>query len=173
MRKAFTLTEMLAAIFILAVLMLVLAKPMRNLTVEIPRISRDFETNSRMLDCVNRLRKDIEGCTDLQVYPADENVGGELLMIGSGDSMICYQFAKGTIVRYRMAGASSQVNNDEYVWNIPHGRIGWQIWHDSGKTVAIEVTTAVARKIAGKVRDRLKNSYVLFLRANDMTEGQI
>jgi prepilin-type N-terminal cleavage/methylation domain-containing protein len=169
MRKGFTLLEMLGVVFILSILMIVTAKPMRNVTVEIPRISRDFETNSSMLDCVRKLRKDVEGAAGMEVYPADESVGGKLLMIGSEDGMICYQFGEGTVVRYKTSGDKGA----EYVWKIPNGRIRWQIWHESGAPAAVEVSTSVARKIAGKVRDRLQNSYVFFVGANDAMEGQI
>ncbi len=173
MRKGFTLTELIAVIFILSILMVVTAKPMRNLTVEIPRISRDFETNSSIYDCVRNLRKDVESAAGLQVYPADESVGGKLLLIGSQNGMICYQFGAGTVVRYRINDHASKGNSAEYIWKIPNGRISCQVRQESGDTVAIEITTAVARKISGKVRDRLQNSYVFFVGANDAMEGKI
>lgn len=173
MRKGFTLIEMLGAVFILSILMVVTAKPIRNVTVEIPRISRDFASNTSMLDCVRKLRKDVEDAAGMEAYPADEAVGGKLLMIGSQDGVICYQFGNSTVVRYIMNEPASKDKSAEYVWKIPYGRIRWQIWHESGEPVAVEVTTAVARKIAGRVRDRLQNSYVFFVGANDAMEGQI
>lgn len=173
MRKGMTLIEMLAVVFILGILMLVTVKPIRNVAVEIPHISLDFETNSSMLDCVGILRKDVEGASGMEVYPSDESVGGKLLMIGSQEGMICYQFGKGTIVRYRMGGHASKDKGAEYIWKIATGRIGWEIWHESGEPVAVEVTTAVVRKIAGKYRDRLQNSYVFFVGATAAVEGQI
>ena len=94
-------------------------------------------------------------------------------MIGLEDGMICYQFGKGTVIRYMMGGADSKVASTEYVWEIPRGRICWKIWHEQGEPAAVEVTTAVARKIAGKMRDRLQNSYVFFVGKNNVVEGQI
>ena len=94
-------------------------------------------------------------------------------MIGSQDGMICYQFGKGTVVRYRMGEYARKDEDAEYVWEIPNGRIGWEIWYESGESVAVEVTTAISRKIAGKYRDRLQNSYVFFVGANDVMGGQI
>lgn len=173
MRKGITIVEMIGVLFILSILMIVTVKPMRSVTVEIPRITRDFETNSSIFDCVRNLRKDVESATGLQVYPADESVGGGLLMIESQDGMICYQFGKGTVIRYRVGGQASKDNSAEYVWKIPNGRICWEIWQESGESVALEITTAVARKIAGKVRDRLQNSYVFFIGASDAMEEKI
>lgn len=168
-----TLLEMLGAVFILSILMIVTVKPIRNVTVEIPRINRDFSTNSSIFDCISKLRKDVESAVGLQVYPADESVGGKLLMIGSQDGMICYQFGKGTVIRYRTDGHASKDNSAEYIWKIPNGWIRWETWQESGEIVALEITTAVARKIAGKIRDRLQNSYVFFIGASDAMEGKI
>jgi len=173
MRKGTTLIEMLWVLFILGLLMLVTVKPMRNISIEIPRISRDFETNTSMLDCIRNLRKDVETAAGMEVYPTDEIVGGKLLMIGSQDGMICYQFGKGTVVRYRVGKYARKDKSTEYVWKIPNGHIGWEIWHESGKPMAVEVTTAVSRKIAGKYRDRLQNAYVFFVRADNARGGKI
>lgn len=173
MRKGITLTEMLAAVFIISILIIVMAKPMRDVTVEIPRINRDFDTNTTMLDCVRNLRKDVENAAEIEVYPTDESVGGKLLMIGSDYGIICYQFDIDAVIKYIMNDPASKNRTTEHVWKIPQGKIRCQIWHEAGEPVAVEVTTAVARKIAGKLRDRLKNSYVFFIGANDVMEGQI
>lgn len=169
MRKGISLLEMLGVLLIMSLVTTAMLKPVQTLTAEIPRIDRDFEANSRMSDCVGQLRKDVESAAGLQVYPSVENVAEDMLMIESQGGVIFYQFTKGSVARYKEGEGKSS----EHVWKISQGRIEWQIRHEKGEPVGIEVTTSIARKIAGKIRDRLKNSYVLFIGANNVMEVQL
>ena len=171
MRKAMALLEILVAMFVLSFLMLIVVGPTRRITVEIPRMTRDFEVDSILGDVVNQIRQDVESASAIIDYPGNESVLGRALVIQTPQGEVLYYIADGEIIRHAQGGET------EFTWKVlSTGRLDWEIWYDDENdedAAAVLVTRAVARKIAGKVRQRLVNSHVFFVGAVNATGGKI
>ena len=159
MRRGYTIIEMLGVIFIFGILMAVTARPFRNISFEIPHMSKNFNVDASLCNAAEKIRTDVEHAYSVMSYPGNESVSGPVLLINTDKGAVLYYVADGVIVRQK------QWNGTEDTWKVPKGKLRWQLWHDdSGQNVeAVEVTHAVARKIAGEIRERLVNTHVYFV----------
>ena len=171
MRKGMAIFEMLIAVFVLGFLMLIVAGPTGKITVEIPRMTRDFEIDSSLSDVVEKIRIDVESASAVMTYPGSESFLGEMLVIQTPQGAVSYYIADGEIVK------QVQREKTAFIWKVvPGGRLRWEVWYNGENeqnAVAVQLTHGVARKIAGKVRERLVNSHVFFVGANNTTGGKI
>lgn len=67
LRKAWSLTEMFVILFLLAVLMLLMARPTKTIIHRIPYIQADIQTNRVLLSVLDSIRKDVAVATDIEV----------------------------------------------------------------------------------------------------------
>ena len=73
MRKGYALIEILVSISLIAVLMVIMAKPIGILMADMPRLHRDFQVYSSIIDLTKQVRKDIEGADSAGVDMNDPN----------------------------------------------------------------------------------------------------
>ena len=108
---------------------------------------------------MKKIRADVESADSVMSYPGNESVLGHSLLINTSKGAVLYYTADGEIIRQK------QWNGTEEIWKIPKGRLRWKLWYDDGgsNVEAVVVTHAVAREIAGKIRERLVNTHIYFV----------
>lgn len=169
MRKGYTILEMLGVIFIMGILMVVTARPFRNISFEIPHMNKDFNVDASLCDAVEKIRADVESADSVISYPGNESVLGHSLLINTSKGAVLYYTADDEVIRQK------QLNGTEETWKIPKGRLRWNLWYDEveNNVEAVVVTHAVARKIAGKIRERLVNTHVYFVGSAEEEGGKL
>lgn len=159
-RRAMTLIELLAMLAILVVILAMFTKTFRKLMGDIPRAHRDFQANTSVQDMIRRLRRDVESGRGLLQYAGDERMGGDLLLIESGEGVISYEFDGDRVVR-SLAVDDPNVPA-ESIWSVPHARIEWDVWRQNGAGYALEVRTAIERTVLDRAEIKLRNSHLFF-----------
>ena len=99
MRKAYAIIEMLVMMSFLLVIMLVFTKPLKTLVSDIPRINRDFQTNSKMLVMLKQLQSDVESSKSLLEYSTDKRIGHNLLLMETDNGTICYELGNREVTK--------------------------------------------------------------------------
>lgn len=166
MRKGFTLVEMLILIFVLPFMMLILDGLFRTLIKDIPRSHKLLMENTTltiMLDC---LQQDIDKAKGLPDSFGGHTASNELVLIELADSVICYQFKDGNVLRHKLTDNKKSNTEEERIWKIPHTNITWQVWRKGQNGYAIEVQTSIEYKIRGKhLEKKMANSHLYFVGA--------
>lgn len=159
-RRAMTLIELLVMLALLVVILGMFTKVFNKLVGAVPRAHRDFQANTSVQDMIRRLRRDVESGRRLLQYAGDERVGGDVLLIESGEGVISYEFDKGQVVR-TLAVDDPNVSG-ESIWSVPHARIDWDVWRRNDVGYALEVRTAIERTVLGRPEIKLRNSHLFF-----------
>jgi hypothetical protein len=163
MRKGYLLNEVLMMLPVILVVMLLCAKSFRVTTVDVPRMYRDFQENVSVLHMLRRLQRDIETAGSLPDKAGNMQSGDEIILIESGDGVICYRLSDGKVTKGKLAlGENIGMRNVE-AWNFPHASISWKIWEKNGTGYAVEVTTSIRHMVLGHWQEKLKNSHVYFV----------
>ena len=267
LRKAWSLLEMFYIMFLLAVLLLLMARPTRTIIHRIPHIQADIQTNRILLSVLDSIRKDVATATGIEVavteipaeikkqpqpplidtgidpntvpipaepneptepmeielsvsdasyystdvfsdsnsidipndpnivevvndanllvMPADVNNVHNIemlaipveandvdvepintmtsLVIKTDTLMIRYEFANGIAKRITIPDELDR-NDPPNIWHIPKARLDMQIWKENEKPYALEIATAIIRRIEGRTRDTMSNSHVFFVK---------
>ncbi len=159
-RRGMTLIELLVMFVLLVVILGLFTKSFHRLMGDVPRAHRDFQANTSVQDMIRRLRRDVESGRSLLQYAGDERVGGDLLLIESGEGVISYEFDKGRVVRTLDVADPNMLG--ESIWSVPHARIDWDVWRRNNAGYALEVHTAIERTVLGRLEIKLRNSHVFF-----------
>ncbi len=160
-RRAMTLLEVLAMIALLVVILAMFTKTFNRLMGAVPRAHRDFQANTSVHDMIRRLRRDVESGRSLLRYAGDGRVGGDLLLIESGEGVISYEFDGDRVVR-SLAVDDPNVPG-ESIWSVPHARIDWDVWRRNNAGYALEVRTAIERTVLDRREIKLRNSHLFFV----------
>ncbi len=159
-RRAMTLIELLVMLALLVVILGLFTKSFNILMGGVPRAHRDFQANTSVQDMIRRLRKDVESGRRLLQYAGDERVGGDLLLIASGEDVISYEFDRDRVVRTLAVDDPNMPG--ESIWSVPHARIDWDVWRRNDAGYALEVRTAIERTVLGRPEIKLRNSHLFF-----------
>jgi type II secretory pathway pseudopilin PulG len=159
-RRAMTLIELLVMLALLVVILGLFTKSFNILMRGVPRAHRDFQANTSVQDMIRRLRKDVESGRRLLQYAGDERVGGDLLLIASGEGVISYEFDRDRVVRTLAVDDPNMPG--ESIWSVPHARIDWDVWRRNDAGYALEVRTAIERTVLGRLEIKLRNSHLFF-----------
>lgn len=159
-RRAMTLMEMLVVLAVLVVMLTLFTKSFNRLMGGVPRAHRDFEANTSVQDMIRRLRRDVESGRSLLQYAGDERVGGDLLLIESGEGVISYEFDSDRVVRSLAVDDPNMPG--ESIWSVPHARIDWDVWRRNNAGYALEVRTAIERTVLDRPEIKLRNSHLFF-----------
>jgi hypothetical protein len=103
---------------------------------------------------------DVNDVNDIYVEPVDTMT---TLLIKTGDKTIRYEFFNG-IAKRTTTPAEINKYDKPNVWHIPKARLDMQVWLDNEKPYALEIATAIVRKINGRTRDTMSNSHVFFVK---------
>jgi len=160
MRKAFSIVECLTVIAVIAVISIPLSRLFKVMIYDIPKSCKLVESNTSILDVLKYIRKDINSAKgfpqSFQEYSTDANS----LLIERQGSVICYLLRGEKISRIVINDA-----NEKITWQIPNGKIEWQVWRKNGVGYAVEVKKCVELKSYNRVDKKMENSYVYFARA--------
>ncbi len=170
MRKGIFLVEMMGIMLVMSLLAIMMIKPMRNVTRNIPHMHRDYQINSIINDMLGEMRKDVEMGKKLMRYRGSTRGSADMLLIDSPQGVISYSFQEGRIVKYRDHREGIDVSDAQVVWSVPNGKIDWRLRTHGGKDVAVEISTGVNRRSRSGMKTNLKNSHVLFVGVNTFSE---
>lgn len=170
MRKGFLLVEMIGVLMIMTILAIMMVKPMRNITRNIPHIHQDYQSSSIMNDMLDDLRKDVESAKGLMEYQGNTSGNGDMLLIDSPEGVISYSFQDGKVIRFKEIRDGMAISDTQVVWSVPSGKIEWQLRAHNGKDVAVEISTGINRRGPGGMKTNLKNSHVIFFGVNAFSE---
>ncbi|MHC4477757.1 MAG: prepilin-type N-terminal cleavage/methylation domain-containing protein [Planctomycetota bacterium] len=168
MHKGFTLTEILAALFLMAAAMVAIAPVTSTLFSDIPRSFRVVQSNTRVLDMLGWMREDVDGAQTLPESFDGHASDPNMLLIELSDGVICYQLKDGEVIRYPLADADAD-SETRTAWDVPNAGIKWQVWRTNGKGYAVEVGTWIDYPVRGRVQKRMANSHVFFVGATGGT----
>lgn len=159
MKKAFTLIEMLVVITILPVLTLALSRVFATFIRDVPRMARVAERNITVQDMVGQMQDDLDRAVALpDAYEARRSDHRTLLITLPG-SVVCYELQEGRGVR----SVLSAEGQDARIWTFPEAEVAWSRWKENEVAYAVEIHTLVKQTIRSQVKDKLENSYVLFV----------
>ena len=166
MRKGAFLIEMMGIMAIMILMAMIMVKPMRNVTRNIPHQQFDYRANSAINDMLDDLRKDVETSKGLMRYQGNDAAGADMLLVDSPDGVISYSFDDGRVTRLRDRQEGMELSDAQIIWDIPGGKFDWKLRNAGGKAVAVEISTGINRRTQSGVKTRLKNSHVLFIGIN-------
>lgn len=159
MRKAFTLIEVLVVISILPVVTLALSRVFATFIRDVPRMARVAERNITVQDMVRQMRDDLDQAVALPDVFGARRSDGRTLLIELPDGVVCYELQDGGGVR-SVLDAEGQ---NSRTWTFPEAAVTWSRWQENEVAYAVEIQTLVKQTIRSKVKDKLANSYVLFV----------
>lgn len=159
MKKAFTLIEVLVVITILPVLMLALSRVFATFIRDVPRMARVAERNITVHDMVRRMQDDVDRAVALPDAVGARRSDGRTLLVRLPEGVVCYELKDGGGVR-SVLDAEGQNNR---TWTFPEAQVTWSRWQENGNAYAVEIQTLVKQTIRSQVKDKLANSYVLFV----------
>ena len=162
-RKGYLLNEVIIMLGILALVMVMVAKPLKMTIVDIPQINRDFQANFTVSYMLRRLQSDIETAVSLPDDVGGLQSGDDILLIESGDGVISYRLSEDKVVREKVGPGEDIDMQNVYTWSVPRADIIWKVSKSNGTGYAVEVTTSIKRKVLGNWQKRLKNSHVYFV----------
>ena len=161
MRKGSSIIEMIIVLGILVVLLGMLTMPTRVLVHDISCIHRDFQAGENVWDMLRQLQKDVETSQGLSCDRTD----ADSLLIDTAGGEISYRLAEDKVIKSNAAANEQQ--QTKRIWDTNNANIKWKVWTRDNKGYAVEVTTAIKRRVSGNWREKLKNSHVYFVGAAD------
>jgi prepilin-type N-terminal cleavage/methylation domain-containing protein len=157
MKKGFSLVECITVLAVIAVVSIPLARLLKFMMYDIPKSQKLIESNTSILDVLKHIRKDINSAKgfpqSFQEYSMDVNS----LLIERQDGAVCYLRQDEKISRIVINDA-----NERITWQIPNGKIEWQVWRKNGIGYAVEVRKYVELKSYNRVDKRMENSFLYF-----------
>ena len=142
---------------VMAVISIPLGRLFDFLVCDIPESFKLVESNTSILDVLKYMRKDINSAKgfpqSFQEYSTDVNS----LLIERQNGVICYLLQDGKISRIIINDA-----NEKSTWQIPNGKIEWQVWRKDGVGYAVEVKKYMELRNGSRVEKKMENSCVFF-----------
>ncbi len=163
MRKGFSLVEMLVTMAVLVFLMFAFAWVFTTLITDIPRSYRIIQTNTTVLDMLERMRRDINAAKGLPVSFGQYATNEGLLLVGKDDCVIGYQVKDDKVLRCNLTAAENGDVNDMSVWSVPHAKIKWQVWRGNDRGYAVSVKTQIEHEVRGNWERKMANSHLYFV----------
>ena len=160
MRKAFTLVEMLVVIMVLPFVAIALSRVFATFIRDVPRLTKVVERNTTVLDMLGQLREDMDRAVALPDAFESDQSDERSLLIELPEGVIRYRMRQGGMARAVLGKEESL----ERTWDIPHAVVAWSRWTQDETAYALEIRTLVRQRIGTKLKDKMVNSYVLFVR---------
>jgi len=157
MKKGFSLVECITVLAIIAVISIPLAKLLKFMIYDIPKSDKIIETNTSILDALRYIKKDINLAVNFPQNFKEYSANKNCLLIEQKNKTICYLTQQGQISRIVIDDAKGKIT-----WQIPNGKIEWQVWRKDGAGCAVEISKYVELKSYNRVDKKMSNSYVYF-----------
>ncbi|MGA2916727.1 MAG: hypothetical protein ABSE89_11945 [Sedimentisphaerales bacterium] len=157
MKKGISLVEMLTVLAVMAVILIPLGRLWKFMIYDIPKSCKLVESNTSLIGVLKYMRKDINSARGFPQSFSEYSTDANSLLIKRQDDAVCYLLQDGKISRIVVGDA-----NEEITWQIPNGKIEWQVWRKDGAGFAVEVKKYVELKIYNRADKKMENSYVYF-----------
>ena len=163
MRKAFTLVEMVVVLAVLPFVTIALSRIFATFIRDVPRMTRVVERNTTVLDMVRQLRDDMDRAVALPDAIEGRHSDDRTLLVGLPHRVVCYRLGQGRAVRSVLPQDGQAEAQDEHTWTFPDAVVTWSRWKQDETAYAVELHTLVKQRIGSQLKDKLPNSYVLFV----------
>ena len=164
-RGGWTLLEMLWAVALLGVFIGLTGPVFKTLVNDVPSVREAVEANGAVRRMLGRLRADVEAGRFLPAEAGELRAGPRRILIDTPAGLVCYELGEDTVARRLAAPAAASEDARATVWRTPRARIDWQLRRAGGRTVGMEVRTAIERSTPAGTQPKLANSHVFFLAA--------
>jgi type II secretory pathway component PulJ len=161
MRKGFNLVEVLFMIITIPALMLVLSGLFNTLMSEAPGSWKEVQQNTTVLNALDQIHKDIDKAVELPESYENYTSNSELLLIKQTNSLIVYQFEKGSLTRQQI-NTQQDTSPEIRSWLFPKAKIQWQVLKKNNKAYAVEILNYIESKRYGRVENKMENSHLYF-----------
>ena len=162
MRKGFSFVECITVLAVIAVISIPLARLSKFMMYDIPKSQKLIESNTSILDALKYIKKDINSAIgfpkSFRIYSTSE----KCLLIEQKNNLVCYLLQDGRISRLIISGNGSGDTGENISWQIPDGKIEWQVWRKNGIGYAVEIKKYVELKSYNRVDKKMPNSHVYF-----------
>jgi len=156
MKKGYSIIEMLTVLAILAVISLPLSRLSKLILYDIPKSLKLVECNTSMLNVLTYMRKDINSAIGFPESIAKYTASDKCLLIEQQNKVICYLAEQGKISRIVID------KGGEITWQIPDGKIEWQVWRKNNAGYAVEIKKYAELKSYNHIEKKMENSYLYF-----------
>lgn len=162
MRKGFNLVELLFVIMTIPALMLVISGLFKTLVSDAPGSWKEVQQNTTVLNALEQIHQDIDKAVELPESYEDYTSNSEFLLIKQSNSIIIYQFDKGSLSRRQI---STQQNTPPEIrsWSFPKAKIQWRVLRKNNKSYAVEIQNNIESKRGGRLENKLENSHLYFI----------
>jgi prepilin-type N-terminal cleavage/methylation domain-containing protein len=157
MNKGFSIVEVITVLAVLLVISIPLARLSVLTLYDIPKSQKLVEANTSILDALKYIKKDINSAIGFPQSFHTYSTNNSCLLIEQRDNVICYLLKDGKISRIVIDDEGEKIT-----WQIPNGKIEWQVWRKDGAGYAVEIKKYVELKSYNRADKKMSNSYVYF-----------
>jgi type II secretory pathway pseudopilin PulG len=175
-RPGWTLIEITVVVGILAALITMTVPLMHALSVDLTFAQQAVATDAAVRRMLGRLQEDLDAATSLPQAAGGVSAGAERILLATPRGVVAYEIGPDTVTRTvlppsvtssRPSGPEATTEPAEpaerSVWHTPHAQIDWAPHQRGGRTVGIEIRSAVVWRSGGSAERKLANARVLFL----------
>jgi hypothetical protein len=157
MKKGYTLVEVLTVLAIFMAISIPLSRLSKLVIYDIPKSCRLIESNTSILDILKYMKKDINSAIGFPQSFGQYATNDKCLLIEQQNEIVCYLAEQGKISRIEVKKGERKI-----VWQIPDGKIEWQVWRKNGAGYAVEIKKYVAFGRDNHTDKSMANAYVFF-----------
>jgi prepilin-type N-terminal cleavage/methylation domain-containing protein len=163
MRRAFTLIELLVVVTVLPFVMVAVSGVYATFIRDIPQTTRILQENVTVLHLLEQIRRDVDGAVGLPPQFEGQRADERTLLIEQPGRVIRYQWEDRGIVRTLLTNPPS---DEERLWRMRDAVLAWRLWGSEDRAHAVEIHSHTKQRVAGRLREKLANSHVFFLRGS-------
>lgn len=164
MRKAFTITEMIAVMVIFPAAVFALDGLFTTILRDIPQSSQVVQENTSVLDLLEHIQDDIDRAKSLPASFADRVADANTLLIELADRTIAYELENGRALR-RSLGETKDNDPEQATWSLPNAHVEWRVWSGNAAGYAVEIKTHIRYKRTMNWLEKMANTRVYFVGA--------
>ena len=151
MRKGFTLVEVLLIIATVPLFMVLMSRLFSTLLLETPRIWKNVQQNTTMLNMLSQMQQDIDNATELPQSKGGFSSDDKLLLIRQEDRLIGYEIADERISR-RILSDNQTEPSEPRAWLIPDAKIEWNILRTNDIGHCLEVHSHIGSQYENRFK---------------------
>lgn len=164
-RPAFSLTEVLVVLPLIAVAGLMIALLLPATVRDVPRLQKTLSRQRHIQNFLHHLQEDVDTATALPARIGSIATGPDTLLLQTPNGPLAYQVRDGKVTRTKLANPSA---DETLEWDIPDGTVEFRRWmrDDGDKTAyAVDVHTALTIRHEERTLECFENHHVFFLHA--------
>lgn len=161
MKKGSMLVETLVVILITPLLMVFLARLFHTLLTETPRLWKDVQQNTTMLNMFSQMQRDIDKAKDFPLTQGEFVSSNKLLLIEQADALIGYELDGEHVVRKVLRGTQMNDSNPRK-WLLPDAKIEWKVHRENDKGYVVEIRNRIEYQKGKRTENKMANSHLFF-----------